>query len=318
MKILITGSSGFLGRYLIHHLVEKKHEQKEIIGLFNSSNPDKLPFRDICTYLKVNLHDLERVLQIMEDIRPDIVIHLSGLLRGSLHDLLLTNVEGWANLLEASRKTGGASQIIYVSSSAIYGYAGDQPISEGQIPMPMSSYGISACWRAPGETIFIRYHMQICIIRPFNLIGPGQSDEYIAGSLVKQAVQVINNKQKELVIRNTKGKRDFIDVRDVVRGISEIITSSDYSKRYSGETFNFGTEKEYSVMDIINMIERFRGKSIPVRVTNPEEEDIIPTQISNCSKIHALSDWRSTFTFEQSLADMMYYEINHEKIRNEY
>ena len=160
--------------------------------------------------------------------------------------------------------------------------------------------------------------MQICIIRPFNLIGPGQSDEYIAGSLVKQAVQVINNKQKELVIRNTKGKRDFIDVRDVVRGISEIITSSDYSKRYSGETFNFGTEKEYSVMDIINMIERFRGKSIPVRVTNPEEEDIIPTQISNCSKIHALSDWRSTFTFEQSLADMMYYEINHEKIRNEY
>lgn len=317
MKILITGSSGFLGRHLIRHLMEKKLENVTIFGLFHLSKLGSLPFRDSCTYLRANIHDPDMLSLIMEDIHPDAVIHLSGLLRGSLHDLLMTNVEGWANLLEASRRAGVESRIVYVSSSAVYGYVGDQPISETQIPMPVSTYGIS---KLAGEHLakqyFLRYHMPVCIIRPFNLIGPGQSEDYITGSLVKQAVRVIKKKQNEVVIRSIKGRRDFIDVRDVARGLSDIITNVDNSKRFSGDIFNFGSEKEYSIMDLIDTIGRIGGKNIPVRVTNPEEEEIIPTQISDCSKIHALSDWRSSFCLEQSLGDMMYLEMNQNPKRN--
>lgn len=309
MKILITGSSGFLGRYLIRHLVTEKPDKVEIFGLFHSADENHLSFKDSCQYLKADILDGDAVSSIIRSVRPDGVIHLSGLLRGSLHGLLQTNVEGTATILEALRQNKTDCRFVYVSSSAVYGYAGDDPISEGTLLNPISTYGIS---KIAGEHLtrqyHLLYHIPVSIIRPFNLIGPGQSTDFITGTVVRQAIRVMRGEQERVVIRNVKGRRDLIDVRDVASALCKITTFRNFNLNCNGHCFNVGSGKEHSITDLITIISHICKTTIAIQITDPEGEEMIPTQVGDSSKIFTLTGWQPSFSLEQSLSDMITYE----------
>jgi GDP-4-dehydro-6-deoxy-D-mannose reductase len=306
MKILITGSSGFLGKHLIRHLVTVKPEYVRIFGLFYSADEKNLLFKDSCQYLKADILDNDTVASIVRNVRPDGVIHLSGMLRGSLHRLFQTNVEGTATILEALRQNQRDCRFIYVSSSAVYGYSGDAPISERTNPNPISTYGIT---KIAGEYIAKQYsqlyQMPITIIRPFNIIGPGQSPDFITGSIIRQAVRVIKGEQEQIVVRNVKGRRDFIDVRDVVSALYKVITIKDFNQNFTGQCFNVCSGKEQSITELIAIISQICKAKIAIQITEPDGEEMIPTQVGDSSKIFSIIGCQPLYNLEQSLLDMI-------------
>lgn len=310
MKILITGSSGFLGKHLIRHLITEKTEKTEIFGLFYSADENTLPFRDSCQYLKADILDGDVTVSIIKHILPDRVIHLSGLLRGSVHELVQTNIEGTATLMEALRQTRSDCSFVFVSSSAVYGYAGEDLITESAPPNPISTYGIT---KIAGEYITSQYHqlyhIPVTIIRPFNLIGPGQSADFVTGSIIRQAVRVMKGELEQVVVRNVKGRRDFIDVRDVVRALSDVTLRSDIHQTCSGSTLNVSSGRDYSIMELINTISRIGKTRIPVMITDPDGEEMIPTQRGDSAKISSITGWIPSYDLEQSLTDMIVHEM---------
>jgi len=178
----------------------------------------------------------------VNDICPDAIIHLGGMTRGDLGNLLQANVIGTKNILDAGFAANPDCRILVVSSSAVYGYPGEAPIPESTPLRPLSEYGIS---KMAQEALALMHHTlngtHVSIARPFNLAGPGQPESFICGKLVRQVADIEQQKKTALDLLETSSSRDLIDVRDVVRGYWALISHPDFSGKCSGRAFNLGS-----------------------------------------------------------------------------
>ena len=240
MRLLVTGAAGFTGTFLTEYL---SHETGvEVTGLIRkTSQKDLLPHT---TCIIADLLDREHLTDAVNDICPDAIIHLGGMTRGDLGNLLEANVIGTKNILDAGYAANPDCRILVVSSSAVYGYPGEAPIPESTPLQPLSEYGIS---KMAQEALALMHHTQngshVCIARPFNLAGPGQPESFICGKLVGQVADIGQQKKTDLDLLETSSSRDLIDVRDVVRGYWEILSYPDFSGKCSGRAFNLGSGK---------------------------------------------------------------------------
>lgn len=306
MKILITGASGFTGRYLIDHISEKYMSAKnrpEIYGLYNSSEPES---SEKCRFIMADICNISEAEDVISSLKPDYIIHLAGARRGSYDEQFRLNAVGTVNLLEAVRKHCGKSRILVVSSSAVYGYAGELPISEDTPLRPVGAYGVS---KAAGEMAALsftrQYDMNIAVARPFNLFGPGQNEDFVTGKIVKYTKEIIAGMRESLDLYSLDSGRDFVDVRDVVRAYWDIISSSDFEERCKGEVFNIGSGTDLTVRDILSRLEKITSKKIRVNLPSEIAPDLIPTQKSDLSKIKTVTGWQPEYSPEETLTDML-------------
>ncbi len=303
MKILITGASGFTGHHMISHLLSVPGARPDIVGLYNATAPHS---RTGCTYLQGDLRNQNGTRALVRSVSPDAIIHLAGLSKGTLHDLLQVNVIGTQNLLDAVAQEKPDCRVLVTGSSAEYGYAGPQPIPEDAPLRPVGVYGISKVTEDLLARSYASTHdIAVAVTRPFNLIGPGQPDSFVCGRIVAQALEIEAGIRDTMHLGNIDAERDFIDVRDAVSGYRAMLFHDNFEEDFSGETVNIGSGIATSIREILTCVEEITERRYQVETPQDPVADLVPTQRSDNTQIMAATRWRPVIPVSRSLEDML-------------
>jgi len=218
LRVLITGASGLAGGYLARACVAAGDE---VVGLSRQGRAAE----GAGAGRAVDVRDAAAVRGAVGDAAPQVVYHLAALssVGRSWEDpaeTLQTNVLSSVHLLEALRLEAPAARVVWVSSCEVYGRPARLPISEDAPVQPASPYAVS---KAAGEQLAgvyaQAYGLQVITARPFNHTGPEQRPIFILSSLARQAAEARLRGSESLRVAtgNPHTRRDFTDVRDVVR-----------------------------------------------------------------------------------------------------
>lgn len=217
MRVLITGASGFAGRWLCRAC---RDDGDEVIGVSRSGTAP-----DGCEALALDLADGEAVARLVRERVPEVVYHLAALSSvgrswAEPERTLGDNVGGAVALLQALRAHAPHARVVWVSSSEVYGTQGELPIGEDAVLSPASPYAVSKCAAEQLAAVYGAAHgLRVVIARPFSHSGPGQRPIFLLSNITRQGAQARRDGATALQVVTGNGatRRDFTDVRDVVR-----------------------------------------------------------------------------------------------------
>ena len=300
MKVLVTGASGFTGRQMMRLLASQQGVTS--FGLVRQLPPDPA---SRCSYVTADILDRPGLEAALAQVHPDALIHLAGLTHGTAGALHETNVTGTKNILDAVLAANPECRILVVSSSAVYGYAGDLPIPDTTPLNPVTDYGRS---KVAQEAVSLEYAgngAAVAIARPFNLAGPGQPGTFVCGRIVSQVIEIERKKREALELREIVSSRDLIDVRDVVKGYWALVSHADFSGDCAGRVFNLGSGKTYPLSTVIALIAEITGNIYKIRLPESLPQIPVPSQKSDNSRITGLTGWIPEISLKETLADML-------------
>ncbi|MDP7352224.1 MAG: NAD-dependent epimerase/dehydratase family protein, partial [Acidimicrobiales bacterium] len=211
----MTGASGFVGRHLVAHLEDCGDEVVQTDR--SDGGPDLL--------------DADGFAALVAEVRPDVVYHLAGQADVAASwlspiETMRVNVEGTHNILEAAR-TFGVPKVLTVSSADIYGVVSPEelPIVESAPLRPVSPYAAS---KAAADLVALQAHLghgqDVVRARAFNHLGPGQSRSFVGAGFAARIAVGERSGDDELQTGDLTPRRDFTDVRDVVRAYRLLAT----------------------------------------------------------------------------------------------
>lgn len=303
MKVLVTGSEGFIGSHLIEELLKKNFKVRAMV-LYNSFNSwgwlENLRYRKN-RKLEIVLGDIRDKEVIDKNLRGiDIVINLAALIGipysySATRSYLDTNTIGLLNILNAA-KQNQIRQLIHMSTSEVYGTPKKVPINEDFNLNAQSPYAASKIAADQLALSFYRsFNLPITIIRPFNTFGPRQSARAVIPTIISQAM---NNQR--IKIGSVYPKRDFVYVKDTVRGIVSAINN----KKTIGEVINLGSGYEISIKDLISKISKVLKKEIIYRESSirkrPKNSEV--TRLLACTKkAKKLLNWKTKYSGKNKL-----------------
>ncbi|MBP6913632.1 MAG: GDP-mannose 4,6-dehydratase [Candidatus Levybacteria bacterium] len=309
-KAFITGISGFAGSFLAELLLT---EGLEVHGTHISSDTKNIEhIKSRMQLHRVDLLEKEKIQKCISEVQPDMVYHLAALTSpaesfSSPETVVINNVTAQIHLLEALRLYANTPRIMIISSAEVYGIvnSSDLPISESVELRPGSPYAVSKIAQDYlGLQYFLSYGMDIIRVRPFNHIGPRQSASFVVSSFAKQIAEAEKSKNgKEILVGNLDAKRDFTDVRDMVRAYLLLA-----QKGESGEVYNIGSGLSHKISDILGKLvslsyEKIETKVDPSRMRPSDVPDIR----SDNTKIKNLTNWEPTIPLDQTLKDTLDY-----------
>lgn len=315
-KALITGITGFAGSYLAEYLVSSGQYNVSGTYLFEESlvNVDKI--KNKLALIKADLSSQKKVFDMVRETAPEIIFHLAALTSpaDSFKNPTVTltnNISLQINLLEAVKKFNLLNtKILIVSSADIYGLVKREnlPIDEEAPLMPTSPYSVSKIAQDfLGLTYFLSYKLKIIRVRPFNHIGPRQSPHFVVSSFAKQIAEIEKNK-REAVLRvgNLDAKRDFTNVKDMVRAYSLAV-----EKGKDGEAYNIGTGTSYKISEILEKLVGMSSTKIKIeRDENLFRPNDNPELICDNRKFIQLTGWKPTISIDATLKDTLDYWRN--------
>lgn len=311
MKALIIGAGGFVGGYLINELVSGGAEvcatklPHERINIFCGNAP---------AYGTVDMDILDEaaVREVLRREKPDCIFHLAAQSSVALSwkKPALTadiNIKGCIDLLEAVRSEGLSPRIIFIGSSEEYGCAANrpEPVDERVRPEPANIYAVTKlAQNMIGELYFKAYGMDIISVRAFNHIGPGQLPQFVAADFCRQAAEIVCGKREPVIrVGNLGAKRDFTDVRDIVRAYALLA-----EKGRSGETYNVGSGHAVSIQSLLDRIIRLSGVPIRVEIDKERFRPVdVPFIEADISKLRGDTGWQPHISLDDSLSDIINY-----------
>lgn len=234
MKCFITGISSFSGQHLAQLLMSG--EQSIVVSGCGTSHVQRQDW--IGRYFACDVSDRDELTGVLESQRPECIYHLAGLANSSdAARMMRTNVAGTANLLQICYDIGlRDTKILLVGSAAGFGEMTDdeESLSEARQPRPESFYGMSreAAFEL-GRIACRHWGMSVYFCRPFNLIGPGLGENYVAAALIRKLMDAGTSGRSSISIRNLSVVRDFIDIRDAVKAYHAILTQGTVGVPYS-------------------------------------------------------------------------------------
>ena len=261
MKILITGGTGFQGSNLSKSLLEDGHDVV-ILNLHsekNETNVKRFGLEKAYT-MWGSINDMRTVKDAMAGV--DLVIHTAAKIHvddsiKNPTDYFETNVMGTNNVLEAARRFD--VPVIHVSTCEVYGFQ-DDDLFETSPLMPRSPYAAS---KAGADRMAYAYHttydMNICIVRPFNVFGPGQKDGKCGAVIPIWTTSLLEGKDITIYGKGTQS-REFIYIDDLVSAYKIIIDKMLNGKELAGEVINVGTGVDVKVNELAEqMVSKIQG-----------------------------------------------------------
>jgi GDP-4-dehydro-6-deoxy-D-mannose reductase len=304
MRALITGAAGFVGRHLADCLAQTG--AWELQGIRSRPGPSVPHVRmTVC-----DLRDEDSTRQVIQRSRPDYIFHLAAQADvptavASPAETLLNNAVAQINVLEACRAADLDPVILVVSSAEVYGAAvpEDMPLTEQQPFRPANPYAVSKVAQDMlSLQYYLSYGMQVVRVRPFNHIGPGQSDRFVVSSFARQIAEIeAELADPTVLVGNLDAQRDFLDVRDVVRSYA-LVTRPESA----GEVFNVASGVPWSIRSILDQLARLASVELTIQedATRMRPSDV-PLLIGDASKLIHQTGWRPQVPIEQSLADTL-------------
>ncbi|WP_027801972.1 GDP-mannose 4,6-dehydratase [Paraburkholderia dilworthii] len=254
VRTLVTGASGFTGRYLVDNLLDRGHT---VIETFAGRDEAQTPTR-----LRLDITSPENCRRVIEAVRPDYIVHLAAISfvgHDDPLDFYRVNVIGTLNLLEACAATGHSPRKVLIASSAnVYGNVTSDAIDESFPLTPVNHYAASkAAMETMVHTWFDR--LPILIVRPFNYTGRGQASNF----LVPKIVEHFARREPSIELGNIDVARDFSDVRYVASAYEALLDSE-----AAAETVNVCTGTPYTLREILSAASDLTGHELQVHI-NP-------------------------------------------------
>jgi GDP-4-dehydro-6-deoxy-D-mannose reductase len=291
VRALITGGGGFVGHWLAAHLRE---EGDHVVAI------DR----------EVEITDPGAVADAVSTAAPDAIYHLAALSHvgrswGAPLEVLRVNVLGTAAVLEAAVHSGRGPRVLVTSSAEVYGAVTDPallPLDETSPTAPLTPYAASKL--AAEAVVAQAYHghgLPVVTVRPFNHIGPGQSDQFAVSALARRIVDAEARGATSIPVGNLSARRDFTDVRDVVRAYRLLVVSGD-----PGAVYNVCSGTDVAIAEIAEVLQGLAGRSVELR-TDPDlvRPVEVPVLRGDPARLRAATGWAPAIPLEQTLADVL-------------
>lgn len=314
-KILITGASGFAGSHLIEYLIDSN---KNIYGTYYSDkgleNLDR--YKDKISLIKVDLTDENQTNDLIKTIKPDQVYHLAAFTSAaesfsSPKKTVINNISSQINLFESIKINKlKNTRILIISSAEVYGDVkpSDLPINEDTRFNPTNPYAVSKLTQDfLGRQYFIADGLKVVIARPFNHIGKRQSPDFVVSAFAKKIAEIEKGQKKPvLMVGNLEAKRDFTDVKDVVRAYTLLM-----EKGKDGQAYNIGSGISYKISDILNKLLSDSNMKISIQSDKSLFRPIDnPDLVCDASKIRKLTGWEPKIKIDKTLKETLDYWRN--------
>lgn len=315
-KALITGISGFAGSHLAEYLISQANY--EVFGNYISdiSANNLSSVKNKVKLEKVDLMDYQKVSDYINSIKPDYIFHLAALTSpaesfNNPSAVMTNNITAQVNVLEAVKNNNLLNtSILVVSSAEVYGMISqeDLPINEEVRFKPVNPYAVSKVAQdLLGLQYFLSNKIKTIRVRPFNHIGPRQSPAFVASGFAKKIAEIEKNKKEPiLTVGNLDAKRDFTDVRDMVKAYLGVLENGQI-----GDVYNIGSGKSYQISEILNILLSFSQVKIEVKqdplLLRPSD---VPDIVSDNSKIKKIMDWSPSISIDKTLKDTLDYWRN--------
>lgn len=292
MKALVTGATGFVGTHLIAHL---------------QAEGDDVVMTDY-VHDGVNICDPLAIGALVRKVHPDVVYHLAGWADVGASwqapaQAFRVNAEGTLNVLGAAADAG-AERVLAVSSADVYGKVTEEdlPITEDSPLQPVSPYAASkVAADFLGLQAWLGRGLPVLRVRAFNHLGPGQTDHFVASALASRIARNELEGGDKIRIGNLSARRDFTDVRDVVRAYRLLV-----DKGEPGGVYNVCSGYDVAVQDLADRLLAFADR--PMRFES--DPDLlrpvdVPVLRGDHSRLTEVTGWEPEIPLETTLRDLL-------------
>ena len=293
MRALVTGGLGFVGRHLVAHL-RAGGDEVEILDHHGEGG--------------VDITDADAVHAVMRRSAPDAVYHLAGWadVGGSWKhpvDAFRANAEGTLNVLLACAESG-VGRVLSIGSADVYGVVteAELPLTESSPLRPASPYAASkVAADYLGLQAFLGQGLGVIRVRAFNHLGPGQTDRFVAAALAARIAANERDGGDTVRVGDLSSRRDFTDVRDVVRAYRLLVELG-----APGEVYNVCTGRDLAVQDLADRMLAIATHPMRLEVDpsllRPVE---VPVLRGDATKLRDATGWTPLIPIEQTLADLL-------------
>jgi GDP-4-dehydro-6-deoxy-D-mannose reductase len=290
VRVLVTGSRGFVGPWLISQLEECGDEALELPEDTDIRDPDSLR-------------------TAMAAAEADAVCHLAAQssVRQSWDDPAGTfaiNALGTVNVCNIATALDPSPRLLLVSSAEVYGRVGPEhlPVSEDHPFAPATPYAASkVSAEMVGLQAWLGRGLEVIRTRPFNHTGPGQSESFVIPALAAQVAQASRGELDRITTGNLEVSRDITDVRDVVRAYRSLLFRGE-----PGGVYNVCRGEAFVLSDLLRRLLQIAGTDVPVMLDPGRARPAdVPKQVGDPSRLRALTGWKPELSIDQTLTDVL-------------
>lgn len=312
MKVLVTGATGFVGTHLCEYLLQ---QGDDVHGTYLYQQEfDRFPvsLKPHVVLHQCDLAERQQVREVVNTVQYDRVYNLAAISsvqkswEGQDH-VLHVNFFGWLHLIEAISDYCPSARVLMISSGEVYGNVpeAEQPINESRPLRPINPYANTKA----AQEIFCyqyihRHNAQIVIVRPFNHTGPRQVTHFVCPDFAKQIAEIERGaREPQIFVGNLEARRDFSDVRDVVRAYHLAIEQCPV-----GEPINVASGKAIAIQTILNILLSYSTTTIRVLPdANRLRPSDVPLTVGDYSLLNHYTGWQPVIPFEDTLRTVLEY-----------
>ena len=293
MRAVVTGGLGFVGRHLVDHL---------------RAAGDDVTVLDRHGDHPVDITDGAAMTAAFTSAGPEAVYHLAGWadVGASWRDpvaVFKINAEGTLHVLRACANAGVA-RVLAVASADVYGVVTEDelPLTETSALRPTSPYAASKLAAdALAQQAFLGHGLGVIRVRPFNHLGPGQSEQFVAPAIAARIARAERDATATIPVGNLSARRDVTDVRDVVRAYRLLIERGE-----PGDVYNVCTGVDLAIRTLADLLVGLAERPIEL-VTDPSllRPVDLPVLRGDASKLRGATGWEPAIPIEQTVADLL-------------
>lgn len=293
MRALITGGHGFVGRHLADHLRDAG---------------DDVTILDRHDGLVADITDATAVLRALREAQPEAVYHLAGWADVGASwkqpaAVLRVNAEGTLNVLQACVEVG-VRRVLSVASADVYGVVTPEelPLTERSPLRPTSPYAASkVAADAVAQQAFLGHGLAVVRVRPFNHLGPGQAEQFVAPALAARIARAERDGSDAIPVGNLSARRDFTDVRDIVQAYRRLIEDGE-----AGEVYNVCSGRDLAVQELADHLVSLASHPIRLEADPSLLRPVdLPVLRGDASKLQAATGWEPQIGIETTLSDLL-------------
>lgn len=308
MRALITGINGFVGGHLAEYLLDQG--RYEVWGLIRAPERTPAALAGRVGFVTADLNDAEATTRAIISVRPAVIFHLAGqpFVPESFRDpagTLNTNILGALHLFLTIIAYQLQTRILVVGTNEEYGAitADDLPIDEDTPLRPANPYGVSkAAQSLLAQQYVLSHGLDIIRVRPFTHIGPRQNERFVTAAFARQIARIELGLQPPVMqVGNLGARRDFTDVRDIVRAYA---LAAEHGER--GAVYNVGTGQAVMVRELLDLLLAASPAQVAVQL-NPElmRPVDIPLVVCDARRLRERTGWEPQIALRQTLSDIL-------------
>ncbi|MDH3890406.1 MAG: GDP-mannose 4,6-dehydratase [candidate division Zixibacteria bacterium] len=309
--VFVTGIAGFAGSHLAEQLLEAGYQ---IYGALHpkESTAYLKGIKSNLELIRLDITNAVRVAAAVQKIKPQFVCHLAALASvwrsfADMQKVFRVNFEGTLNLLEAAHQTGTVKKLLFVGSAECYGTFSpkNKTLSEDQPLNPISPYALSKAVAEQACMYYQRRHrLPVTISRSFAHTGSRQSVDFVVPSFARQIAMIESSRRiPVLKVGNLSAKRDFSDVRDIVRGYRLML-----EKGRPGRVYQLCSGRAVAIQTVLDMLLKMSARKIEIEIdrTRLRKSDIPVQRGSNSRAVQELG-YASRYSLRETLTECLEY-----------